>query len=116
VLGVYLIGRGQGLRAAPIDIKTGEFISNGALRPINGRSITEVAEVTPEPVPLVVFSNLFVGCADRERATSFSSTQAVRDVDLYFKWDGNVGLGLPGYISPESGCVPGVYPPANCVP
>jgi len=72
VLGVYLIGRGQGMRAAPIDIKTGEFITNGALRPITGRSITEVAE-------------------------------AVRDVDLYFKWDGNVGLGLPGYISPESG-------------
>jgi polyphosphate glucokinase len=72
VLGVYLVGRGQGLRAAPIDVKTGEFISNGAMRPLTGRSITEVAE-------------------------------AVRDIDLYFKWDGNVGLGLPGYISPESG-------------
>jgi hypothetical protein len=47
VLGVYLIGRGQGMRAAPIDIKTGEFITNGALRPITGRSITEVAEVNP---------------------------------------------------------------------
>jgi len=37
-------------------------------------------------------------------------------VDLYFKWDGNVGLGLPGYISPESGCVSLVYvcPPASC--
>jgi len=70
ILGVYVVGRGTGLRAAPIDIQTGEFIDTGGMRPIEARTIGDVAE-------------------------------AVQDMAAYFKWQGNVGISLPGLITRE---------------
>ena len=57
ILAVYLIGRGEGIRAAPIDTETGEFIGSGAMRPIESKTLADVAAVRTH---LTTSSNSFL--------------------------------------------------------
>jgi len=68
VLGVFMVGNGKGLQAAPVDIKTGKLLRDGAAVPLYDQTIGEVGK-------------------------------ALRELDGYFGWDGNLGVGLPGLIA-----------------
>jgi hypothetical protein len=45
VLGVFMVGNGKGLQAAPVDIKTGKLLRDGAAVPLYDQTIGEVGTV-----------------------------------------------------------------------